>query len=203
MSRSDKSEEVLAQIQDFIEKNGYSPTVRDIMKSMGFNSTATVQYYFNKLEKMGKISKKNNINRSLSLKNQENLITANQQKFPLLGRVSAGLPIFAAENIEEYYSLPGNLFRGSNLFLLRVSGDSMIGAGIFNDDLIIVDSECSTKNGDIVVAYIDGDVTVKRLFYHNDHITLHAENPKYADMEFTDNVSVLGKVVGSIRQFNW
>ncbi len=203
MSRSDKSEEVLAQIQDFIEKNGYSPTVRDIMKSMGFNSTATVQYYFNKLEKMGKISKKNNINRSLSLKNQENPITANQQKFPLLGRVSAGLPIFAAENIEEYYSLPGNLFRGNNLFLLRVSGDSMIGAGIFNDDLIIVDSECSTKNGDIVVAYIDGDVTVKRLFYHNDHITLHAENPKYADMEFTDNVSVLGKVVGSIRQFNW
>ena len=203
MSRSDKSEEVLAQIQDFIEKNGYSPTVRDIMKSMGFNSTATVQYYFNKLEKMGKISKKNNINRSLSLKNQENPITANQQKFPLLGRVSAGLPIFAAENIEEYYSLPGNLFRGSNLFLLRVSGDSMIGAGIFNDDLIIVDSECSTKNGDIVVAYIDGDVTVKRLFYHNDHITLHAENPKYADMEFTDNVSVLGMVVGSIRQFNW
>ncbi len=201
MSRSDKSEEVLLRIQDFIEKNGYAPTVRDIMKNMGFNSTATVQYYFNKLEKMGKISKKNNINRSLSLKNSE--IPTNTRKFPLLGRVSAGLPIFAAENIEEFYSLPGNIFRGDNLFLLRVSGDSMIGAGIFNDDFIIVDSDSSTKNGDIVVAYIDGDVTVKRIFYHDDHVTLHAENPKYADMEFSENISVIGKVVGSIRQFNW
>lgn len=202
MKRSDKSDEVYAHIQAFIEKNGYSPTVRDIMKSMGFSSTATIQYYFNKLEKQGKITKKSNINRSLSLKNSEHT-AINQKQYPLLGRVSAGLPIFAAENVEDYYTLPSGLFSGDDLFLLRVSGDSMIGAGIFNNDLIVVDSELSTKNGDIAVAYIDGDVTVKRIFYHDEYVTLHAENPKYADMEFSDNISILGKVIGSIRQFKW
>jgi len=197
-TRSDKSNEVYEYIQKFMAENGYSPSVRDIMAGLGFNSTATIQYYIKKLEAQGKIQKKNNRNRSLSLNADD---APSFKKYPLLGKVSAGLPILAAENVEDYYSLPQNLFRGEDLFLLRVSGDSMIGAGIFNGDLIIVNRDYQPRSNDIVVAFIDGEATVKRLFIHPDHITLHAENPRYSDLNFSENVSILGKVTGSIRQF--
>ncbi|MEG1710980.1 MAG: transcriptional repressor LexA [Clostridia bacterium] len=202
-TRSDKTGEVYEYIQSFIEKNGYSPSVRDILAAMGFNSTATVQYYINKLEKQGLITKTGNKNRTLSLQGKNNQGSV-YKKFPLLGRVSAGLPILAVENIEEYYSLPQSLFKGDDLFLLRVDGDSMIGAGIFNGDLIIVNKEYQPENNDIVVAYIDGDVTVKRLFINinKNSIVLHAENVKYKDLVVdAEYASILGKVIGSIRKF--
>lgn len=195
--RKNRQQEVYDFIDDFVQTKGYSPTVRDIMRGLGYKSTSTIQYYIKRLESEGQIRRTENRNRTLNV-NKE---IPTFKKLPLVGKVAAGIPILAIENIEEYYDIPDSLFKGDDLFLLKVKGDSMIGAGIFNNDIIVVNSDCSPLNNDIVVALIDGSVTVKRIYFHSDHITLHAENPNYQDINVFDNTSILGKVVGSIRKF--
>lgn len=187
----DKSEVVFEFIQKFIADNGYSPTVREICKACELKSTATAFTYINELTKRGVLNKSAKKNRAVSLK--QNITTV-----PLIGTVAAGQPIFATENYEDFYSIPGNFFSGDELFMLNVHGDSMINIGMFEGDKIVVRRQETADNGDIVVALVDDSATVKRFFKRNDKIILHPENDNMQDFIF-DNVTILGKVIGLMR----
>ena len=188
---NNKSQEVFDFIQKFIAENGYSPTVREICKACDIKSTATAFTYVNQLALRGFINKADNKNRAVSLK--QNVVTV-----PLIGTVAAGRPIFATENYEGFYSIPGNFFSGEDLFMLNVHGDSMINIGMYEGDKIIVRKQESADNGDIVVALVDDSATVKRFFKRNGKIILHPENDDMEDFIF-DDVRILGKVVGLMR----
>ncbi len=192
MKRStDKCDAVFEFIQKFITEHGYSPSVREICKACELKSTATAFTYINKLAERGLINKTNTINRAVSLK--QNAVTV-----PLIGTVAAGQPIFASENYEGYYSIPGNFFSGEDLFMLNVHGDSMINIGMYDGDKLIVKKQETADNGDIVVALVDDSATVKRFFKRDGKVILHPENDNMEDFIF-DNVTVIGKVVGLLR----
>ena len=188
---NNKSQEVFDFIQKFIAENGYSPTVREICKACDIKSTATAFTYVNQLALRGFINKADNKNRAVSLK--QNVVTV-----PLIGTVAAGRPIFATENYEGFYSIPGNFFSGEDLFMLHVHGDSMINIGMYEGDKIIVKRQETADNGDIVVAMVDDGATVKRFFKRDGKFILHPENDDMQDFVF-DEVTVLGKVIGLIR----
>ena len=187
---NNKSQEVFDFIQKFIAENGYSPTVREICKACDIKSTATAFTYVNQLALRGFINKADNKNRAVSLK--QNVVTV-----PLIGTVAAGRPIFATENYEGFYSIPGNFFSGEDLFMLNVHGDSMINIGMYEGDKIIVKRQETADNGDIVVAMVDDGATVKRFFKRDGKFILHPENDDMQDFVF-DEVTVLGKVIGLI-----
>lgn len=187
----DKSDEVLEYIQNYITENGFAPAIRDICKACNIKSTATAFGYVNSLANRGLIKKANNKKRAVSL--NQNAVTV-----PLIGTVAAGQPIFASENYEGFYSIPGNFFTGDDLFMLNVQGSSMINIGMFEGDKIVVKRQDTADNGDIVVALVDDSATVKRFFKRNGKIILHPENDDMEDFVF-DNVSILGKVIGLIR----
>lgn len=188
----DKSEQVFEYIKSYITQYGYAPTVRDICKSCELKSTATAFTYINELVKRGVLNKVNCKNRAVSLK-QGSIKTV-----PLVGTVAAGQPIFATENYEDFYSIPGNFFAGEDLFMLTVSGDSMINIGMFDGDKIVVKKQENADNGDIVVALVEESATVKRFFKCDGKIILHPENDTMQDFVF-ENVAIIGKVVGLLR----
>lgn len=188
----DKSEQVFEYIKSYITQYGYAPTVRDICKSCDLKSTATAFTYINELVKRGVLNKVNCKNRAVSLK-QGSIKTV-----PLVGTVAAGQPIFATENYEDFYSIPGNFFAGEDLFMLTVSGDSMINIGMFDGDKIVVKKQENADNGDIVVALVEESATVKRFFKRDGKIILHPENDIMQDFVF-ENVTIIGKVVGLLR----
>ncbi len=187
----------LTEILDYIVKytidNGFSPTVRDICADCNIKSTATAYSYLEKLRKKGLLNKTDNKKRAISI---DGLSVKN---IPLVGTVTAGQPIFAIENIDGYFPLPSEISSNSEQFALKVSGDSMINVGIFNNDVIIVDKQSSAENGEIVVALIDDCATVKRFFKRNGKIVLHPENDQMSDMIY-DDVIILGKVKGLYRK---
>jgi len=181
-------------VQDYTTNNGCPPSVREICSYMGFKSTSTAQYYLNMMIENGLISKKNNKNRSLKLSNDTNFL-----KVPLIGTVTAGEPIFAVENLEGYYSIPDEFATDSELFMLKIKGSSMIEAGIYDGDKIIVKKQNSASNGDIIVAFYNDSATCKRFYKKDNKIILHPENPTMNDI-ILDNVQILGKVQGLIRK---
>lgn len=187
-------EAVLKFIEQFITENGYAPTVREICKACNIPSTASVFNIMNRLAEKGYISK------SKVGENKRRAVSINQNavKIPLLGAVAAGEPIFAQENYEDYFSVPSNMFGNEDLFMLTVKGNSMIKIGMFDGDKIVVRKQETADNGDIVVALVDDSATVKRFFKRDDKIILHPENDDMDDFVF-DNVSILGKVVGLMR----
>ena len=192
------SEEKLIMVMDYIrrftEENGYTPSVREIAQECGIKSTATVHSYLEKLKSRGLLYKADNKKRSMTIGRSAGV------SIPLVGTVTAGQPIFAYENYEDYYTFPTSEFRGDELFMLRVEGTSMINAGIFDGDKIVVRRQPTAENGEIVVALIDDSATVKRLYRRNGEIVLHPENDALSDMIFADGeVAILGKVVGLIR----
>lgn len=192
------SEEKLIMVMDYIrrftEENGYTPSVREIAQECGIKSTATVHSYLEKLKSRGLLYKADNKKRSMTIGRSAGV------SIPLVGTVTAGQPIFAYENYEDYYTFPTSEFRGDELFMLRVEGTSMINAGIFDGDKIVVRRQPTAENGEIVVALIDDFATVKRLYRRNGEIVLHPENDALSDMIFADGeVAILGKVVGLIR----
>ena len=194
------SEEKLIRVMDYIrkfsEENGYTPSVREIGKECGIKSTATVHSYLEKLQTKGYLNKATNKKRSVTIGK------SNAVSIPLIGTVTAGQPIIAYENYEDYYTFPAGEFRGEDLFMLRVQGTSMIDAGIMDGDKIIVRRQQTAENGEIVVAIIDDSATVKRFFRRNGQIVLHPENEALSDMIFEDGeVSILGKVVGLMRNY--
>lgn len=194
MKDNQKYEVVFNFIKNYIAENGYSPTVREICANCGIKSTATAYQYMNKLNERGLIKKAGNKKRAVSIgKTDEKSV-----EVPLVGTVAAGQPIFAEENYEGVYSLPADFFGNDDMFMLTVKGDSMIKIGMLDGDKIIVKKQNTADNGDIVVALVDDSATVKRFFKRGGKFILHPENDEMSDFVF-DDVSVLGKVVGLMR----
>ena len=189
-----KMQAVLNYINTYNAENGYSPTVREICAELHIKSTASAYYYLEKLTNEGLLSRSPNKNRAVSFKKSSSI------NIPLIGTVTAGQPIFSNENYEDYYSFPSGTFTGSELFMLNVKGTSMIDAGILNGDKIIVRRQPTAENGDIVVALLDDNATVKRFFKKEDHYVLHPENPTMDDI-IVEEVTILGKVIGLVRSF--
>ena len=185
---------VMDYIRRFSEENGYTPSVREIGGYCGIKSTATEHSYIERLQEKGYLNKAENKKRAVTLGKSGSV------NIPLLGTVTAGQPVFAYENYEEYYSFPLGEFRGEDLFMLHVQGTSMINAGICDGDKIIVRRQQTAADGEIVVALVGESATVKRLFRRNGKIILHPENEVLDDFVFNpEEVSILGKVVGLIR----
>ncbi len=197
---NDKMQCVLDFVEDYLNDNGFPPSVREICSAIGIKSTASCQYYLKKLEQRGDIKRgPENKKRSISL--TDNKKTEKFLSVPLIGTVTAGVPIFAYENLEGYYPLPTEFGNSDDdLFMLKVKGESMIDAGIYNDDKIIIQKTDYAENGDIVVAFFDDGATVKRFFRKNDKIILHPENSSMSDI-ILDDVKILGKVKGLVRKF--
>lgn len=192
---SDKKEKILKFIENKYSKDGIPPTVREIAKAVGLSSTSSVQAHLNSLFKDGLIKKDGNKNRSLTPSNLENT-----KMVPIVGRVTAGVPILATENLEGYISVPYSLSKGNELFALKIKGDSMKNAAILDKDIVIVKSTPLAENGDIVVALIDDEATVKRFYKENNKFILKPENENYEPI-ITDKLTVLGKVIAVIRYY--
>ena len=179
---------------EYINENGFPPSVREISAKLNIKSTATVYSYIEKLKSKGLLEKS-------PLKKRALTITQNAKKFqsiPLIGTVTAGSPIFAVENLEGYFPLPDE-FNNAGDFALKVKGNSMINAGIYDNDIIIVKQKESAENGQIVVALIDDSATVKRFYKQGEFVILHPENDEMDDMVFND-VKILGIVKGLMRK---
>ena len=181
---------------EFISDNGFPPSVREICEKLNIKSTATAYSYIEKLKARGLLEKSPLKKRAITVANRANEF----RSIPLIGTIRAGSPIFAVENLEGYYPLPDELNTGGTEFALRVQGDSMINAGIFENDIIIVNQQNHASNGEIVVALIEDSATVKRFYRKNGKIILHPENDSMEDMIF-DNVTILGIVKGLMRKF--
>ncbi len=198
MVSEEKLNKVMDYIRKFTEENGYTPSVREIGKECGIKSTATVHSYIEKLQNKGYLNKTENKKRAVTIGKGSGI------NVPLLGVVTAGQPIFAYENYEDYYTFPVGEFRGEDLFMLRVQGTSMIDAGIMDGDKIIVRRQQTAENGEIVVAFVNEDesATVKRFYHRDGKIILHPENELLSDMVFeVGQVSIIGKVVGLMRNY--
>jgi len=195
-----KLSEVYEYLKNYIDENSFPPTVREISNALGITSTSTVFYYLEKLQSQGKILRSDNKNRAITLVNTDNVHISN---VPLVGSVCASDGILAVENIEGYYSLPSEICKGDNVFLLKVKGDSMIGAGINENDVLIVRKQNTAENGKIVVALIDEIATVKRLVIEKNGAYLRPENDLYEDIKFdrVSQINIQGVVVGSYRKF--
>ena len=193
-----KLDKLLQFLKDFIAENGYSPSIREICANLDIKSTATCQYHLKKLESRGDISLGgDNKRRSISVLSKRG---ADCIYAPLIGTVAAGTPIFAYENLEDFYPLPPEFGNKDELFLLRVRGDSMIDVGIYNGDKIIVKKTDTAENGEIIVALVDDSATVKRFFKKNGKIVLHPENSAMNDIVL-DEAFILGKVTGLVRKY--
>ena len=194
---SDKLNSVYKFTSDYINDNGFPPSVREICSNLNIKSTATAYSYIEKLRKKGLIDKSPMKKRALKLSRP---VLSNQGQIPLIGTVRAGTPIFAVENLDGYYPLPPD-FIGfkDDFFALRVSGDSMINEGIYDKDVIIVKKQNYAENGEIVVALVDDSATVKRFYLEKDKIILHPENDEMEDLIF-DDAKILGIVKGLYRK---
>ena len=190
-----KQEEILNIITKYIEKNGHSPTVREICKEAGLKSPATVYQHLKLLREKGYL--KSDKNKQRTIKPAKEITYSS---VPLLGTITAGNPVFAYEYIDEYYPLPTHFGASDELFMLNVTGDSMIDAGINDGDIVIVKKQNDAENHDIVVALIDDSATVKRLVKTEKQVYLLPENPAYFPI-YPDTLTVLGKVIGLIRKF--
>lgn len=195
--------DILQVIKKLIAKNGYPPTVREIGEEAHLSSPATIHFHLSKLEEKGYISKGDSKNRTLRLLVDNEFIKTGEDivEVPLLGRVSAGNPIEAIANPDEYFSLPTNLVTGKNeVFALKVSGESMINVGIYDGDILVVERKNTAINGETVVAMNDdNEVTVKTFYKENGYFRLQPENDTMAPI-ILDNVTIIGKAVGLYRK---
>ena len=207
MDLTKRQQEIFDFIKRYSAKYGYPPTVRDIGKAVGLASSSTVHAHLANLEKIGLLRRDPTKPRALELLDraaasvQAGVQTFLQPGLPLVGQVAAGQPIVAEENIEEYIQTPSFAGGEDGEFLLRVRGDSMVDAGIIQDDLVVVRSQDHAQDGDIVVALVGEEATVKRFFQEADHVRLQPENPSMEPIRSRD-VRVLGKVVGLMRNIS-
>lgn len=185
---------VLNFIREVISQRGVAPSVREIGEAVGLRSTSTVQYNLNALEKAGYIERDPNLKRTIRLAGS----TGKATPVPLLGTVTAGLPILAQEQIEEY--IPVALGKGGDYFALHVRGSSMINAHIIDGDIIIVEKTPVAENGDIVVALVGDEATVKRFYKEKGHFRLQPENDDFEPI-IVDELALLGRVVTVIRNY--
>lgn len=199
-----KQKQILDFIKSITEERGYPPSIREIGDAVGLSSTSTVHGYLKRLEAKGAIKRDPTKPRAMEViygepSDDENISKVELANIPVLGRVAAGQPILAQENIEEYFPLPLDFIQNSEAFMLRVKGDSMYEAGILDNDYIVVRKQETAQNGDIVVALIDDDATVKRFYKEEDHIRLQPENP-FMEPIIVKDVKILGKVIAVLRR---
>ncbi len=196
--RGESQEKIFAYIKKVVKAKGYPPSVREICEATGLRSTSTVHAHLKRLEKRGLIARDSMKPRAISLGNE--LQQSEMISVPVVGRVTAGVPILASENIEEYISIPNILLGDGEHYILGVRGDSMINAGIMDGDFVVVRKQQEANNGDIVVAMIDDEATVKRFYRESTHIRLQPENPSMKPI-LCKQVTILGKVVSLYRLY--
>jgi len=199
---SDIERQILEYIAATFDEKGYSPSVRDIKAAVNLRSTSTVHMFLQRLEEKGMLIKENGKSRTLRIGPACPLATQNVNRVPILGRVTAGVPILATENFDGYVEFPtlSKPVSAQNIFALRVAGTSMIEAGILDGDLVIVEKQESAENGEIVVALIGDEATVKTFYKENGHYRLQPENSTMPPI-IVDSVVVLGRVISSIRYY--
>ena len=194
-----KEKDIYEYISECLDKNGYAPSVRDICAALGIKSTSSVHEYLRRLETKGYIKKSSGRSRALSLVGDAGHEITRMQRVPILGRVTAGQPMLAVENYDGYVDFPVSMARGkSNLFALRVMGESMIEAGILDGDIVVVESRRYADNGEIVVAMIEDEATVKRFFHDDNCIRLQPANHTMEPI-YSREVTILGKVIANFR----
>lgn len=212
---TERQEEILNFIKQFLEGNGYPPTLREIGKKFNIVSTFGVKRHLEALVKKGYLNIESNASRGITVHKdtgsellvESSFSRASQEfrKVPIVGRVAAGSPILAIENIEGSIVIDSSFMKKSeDCFALKVRGDSMINAGIFENDLVIISPQKDAQNGEIVVALIDDEATVKTYEQKNNKIRLLPENDKYQPIEISDlrEFSIVGKVIGVVRWLN-
>lgn len=193
-------------LRRFVAERGYPPTLRELMQELGFKSPSSVHAYLAQLEQLGYIRRDVSKSRALELLvdagcptgANHDLDTLNAVRLPLLGRVAAGEPIVADGSVEEYVTLPHSLVGDDASFVLKVKGDSMVGAGIFDGDFVVVREQHDAANGEIVVALLGDEATVKTFYREKGRIRLQPENPTMQPI-YTDNPRILGRVVALLR----
>jgi repressor LexA len=194
-----RQKEIFDYIKRYLRKHGYPPTVREIGGALGLHSPSTVHAHLAKLESLGLLRRDPSKPRAIELM-VDKVKRAVSPGTPLVGNVAAGAPILAEENIEDYLQVPSVIGgEDDDDYVLRVRGDSMINAGILEGDYVVVRPADTARNGEIVVALIEDEATVKRYFKDKDGIRLQAENPDYEPIRSRD-AKVLGKVVGVFRK---
>jgi repressor LexA len=201
---TERQRRILEVIREFTDQRGYPPSVREIGERVGLSSSSTVQSHLRTLEQRGLVHRDPTKPRALVARREQGAVRDARSLpdvavLPIVGKVAAGVPITATENIEGEFALPAQFGRRSDAFILRVSGDSMIDAAILDGDLVVVAPQPNAENGEIVVAMIDGEATVKRFFREAGRVRLQPENPALAPI-YADDVTILGKVTAVIRR---
>ena len=196
-SSTENRQKILDFIKSEIDLKGYPPSVREICAAVGLKSTSTVHAHLNRLEKQGLIRRDSTKPRALEVLDGSH---QRGRSVPLVGRVTAGQPILAIENIEDYLTLPQSMLGSDEIYCLRVQGESMINAGILDGDIVVLREQHDAENGDIVVAMVDDEATLKRIFYEDDRVRLQPENSTMQPI-YADSVTVLGKLIALFRQF--
>ena len=198
---SKKQQEILEYIKSQILERGFPPAVREICEAVGLKSTSSVHSHLETLEKNGYIRRDPTKPRALEILDDDfNLVRREMVNVPIIGRVAAGQPILAEENIEDYFPFPVDRMPNKQTFLLRVKGESMINAGILDGDFVLVEEAKTASNGDMVVALIDDGATVKTFYKEEGVFRLQPEND-FMDPIIVKEVSILGKVIGVMRFF--
>lgn len=196
---TDKQREILEYIKETILKKGYPPAVREICEAVRLKSTSSVHSHLEQLEKNGYIRRDPTKPRTIEIVDDTfNLARREVVNVPLLGTVAAGAPILAQENIENYFPIPVEMLPNKEIFMLKVKGDSMIDAGIYNGDRVIVAKADTARNGEIVVALVDDSATVKTFYKEKGRFRLQPQNASM-DPIILDEVQILGKVIGLFR----
>lgn len=199
---TDRQQKILDAIRAFTAERGYPPSVREIGERVGLSSSSTVQSHLKTLERRGLLKRDPTKPRALVTSNGEHDAERGDRRVahvPIVGKVAAGVPITAVENVEETFALPSGFVRDPNAFMLRISGNSMEDAAILDGDLVVVRPTADAKNGEIVVAMLDGEATVKRFYRETGRIRLQPENRAMAPI-YAEDVTIVGRVEAVIRK---
>ncbi len=202
--------EMQSKIYEYIKseiKKGRTPSIREICKEVGLSSTSSIHYHLDNLEQMGYISRPKSKKRCIEILENDfyndPALTANTPEYsniPIIGSVAAGKPILADENIEGYFPVPVAYLTNDKTFMLKIKGNSMVNAGIFNNDLVLVKEASTADNGEIIIALIDDSATCKTFYKEEQYIRLQPENPAYEPI-YVKDCNIIGKVIGLFRSF--
>ena len=196
---TEKQRQILEYIKSEIMSRGYPPSVREICAAVQLKSTSSVHSYLSALAEKGSIRRDPTKPRAIEVTDDAFALTRREMaQIPIIGTITAGEPILAQEHIEDYFPMPVEYLPNAVVFMLKVRGDSMIKAGIYNGDHVLVEQRSTAKNGDIVVAMLGDSATVKTFYKENGHYRLQPQNDTM-DPIYCDNVEILGKVIGLIR----
>ena len=195
-----KQQEILEYLKKEIISRGYPPSVREICEAVDLRSTSSVHSHLETLERNGYIRRDPAKPRAIEIVDTNFNLTRKSVSVPILGSVAAGMPLLAVENVEGYFPIPIEYLPNTETFMLHVKGESMINAGIYDGDKVLVQKQSTAENGDFVVAMIEDGVTVKTFYKEDDHIRLQPEND-FMEPLIYDDVQIIGKVIGLFRMF--